>query len=71
MSSERLARISEVVRRHVEAGDVAGVVTLVARRGKIVHFEAQGYADLASRTPMRRDSIFRLASMSKPIRQSR
>ncbi len=67
MSSERLARVSEVVRKHVEAGDVAGVVTLVARRGRIVHFEAQGYADLASRTPMQRDNIFRLASMSKPI----
>ena len=67
MSSERLARISDVVRTHVEAGDVAGVVTLVARRGRIVHFEAQGYADLASRTPMRTDNIFRLASMSKPI----
>ena len=67
MSSERLARVADVVRAHVEAGDVAGVVTLVARRGRIVHFEAQGYADLASRTPMRTDNIFRLASMSKPI----
>jgi CubicO group peptidase (beta-lactamase class C family) len=67
MSSERLARASAVVRKHVEAGDVAGVVTLVARRGRIVHFQAQGYADLASRTPMRKDNIFRLASMSKPI----
>jgi CubicO group peptidase (beta-lactamase class C family) len=67
MSSERLARVSEVVRKHVDAGDVAGAVTLVARRGKIVHFEAQGLADIASRTPMRTDNIFRLASMGKPI----
>jgi CubicO group peptidase (beta-lactamase class C family) len=67
MSSERLARVGEAVRKHVDAGEVAGAVTLVARRGKIVHHEAYGFADLASRTPMRTDSIFRLASMSKPI----
>jgi CubicO group peptidase (beta-lactamase class C family) len=67
MSSERLERVSEVVRKHVDAGDVAGAVTLVARRGRIVHFEAFGYADIAARTPMRTDNIFRLASMSKPV----
>ncbi len=67
MSSERLARIATVVERHIEAGDVAGVVTLVARRGRVVHLEARGYQDIRSRTPMRTDSIFRLASMSKPI----
>jgi CubicO group peptidase (beta-lactamase class C family) len=67
MSSERLARVSEVVQEHIDAGNVAGAVTLVARRGRIVHFEAQGYADIESRTPMRTDNIFRLASMGKPI----
>ncbi|HEX5046619.1 MAG TPA: serine hydrolase domain-containing protein, partial [Gammaproteobacteria bacterium] len=67
MSSERLARVHDVVKEHVDAGEVAGVVTLVARRGKIVHFEAQGYADIASKTPMRTDNIFRLASMGKPV----
>ena len=67
LSSERLQRVSEVVRKHIEAGDVAGAVTLVARRGKIAHFEAQGFADIESRTPMRTDNIFRLASMSKPV----
>jgi len=66
-SAERLQRVSNIVSKHIEAGDVAGVVTLVARRGQIVHFEAQGYANLDSRTPMQTDSIFRLASMSKPI----
>ena len=53
MSSERLAVVNEVVKKAIDAGEVAGVVTLVARRGKIVHFEAQGYADIASRKPMR------------------
>jgi CubicO group peptidase (beta-lactamase class C family) len=67
LSSERLGRVSQVVARHIEAGDVAGAVTLVARRGRIAHFEAQGFADLESRTPMRTDHIFRLASMTKPI----
>ncbi|HZF30161.1 MAG TPA: serine hydrolase domain-containing protein [Gammaproteobacteria bacterium] len=67
MSGERLARIHDVVKEHIDAGEVAGVVTLVARRGKIVHFEAQGYADIASKTPMRTDNIFRLASMGKPV----
>jgi CubicO group peptidase (beta-lactamase class C family) len=67
MSTERLARIHDAVLKHIEARDVSGAVTLVARRGKIVHFEAQGLADIDSKKPMAKDSIFRLASMSKPI----
>jgi CubicO group peptidase (beta-lactamase class C family) len=67
LSTERLARIHDAVAKHVEQKDVAGAVTLVARRGKIVHFEAQGLADIDGRKPMMKDSIFRLASMSKPI----
>jgi CubicO group peptidase (beta-lactamase class C family) len=67
MSTERLARIHDAVARHVEAKDVAGAVSLVARRGKIVHFEAQGLADIEAKKAMMKDSIFRLASMSKPI----
>ena len=41
MSSERIRRVAETVQRHIDAKDVAGAVTLVARRGKIVEFEAQ------------------------------
>jgi CubicO group peptidase (beta-lactamase class C family) len=67
MSSERLARIGPALRKHVDAGEIAGAVTLVARRGVIVHHEAYGYADIAKRTPMRTDAIFGLASSSKPI----
>lgn len=66
-SGERLKRINEVVRQHIDRGNVPGVVTLVARRGKIVHFEAQGYNDVEKKQPMPRDAIFRLASTSKPI----
>lgn len=67
MSSERLARIGPAMQKHIDAGEIAGVVTLVARRGLIVHHEAHGYADIAKRTPMRTDAIFGLASSSKPI----
>jgi CubicO group peptidase (beta-lactamase class C family) len=66
-STERLQRVLEAVARHIEAKDVSGAVTLVARRGKIVEFAAQGLADIESKKPMAKDSIFRLASMSKPI----
>ena len=66
-SAERLGRIREAVQRHISAGSVPGAVTLVARRGKIVHFETHGYNDVEAKKPMPKDAIFRLASMSKPI----
>ena len=67
LSAERLARIHTAMQAQIDAGNIAGVVTLVARRGKLAHLEAQGFADIAKRTPMRTDNIFGLASMSKPI----
>src|SRR5262245_47704285 len=67
LSSERLKRIGEAVQRHIEAGNVSGAVTLVARKGRIAHFEARGLIDLDSKKPMPKDGLFRLASMSKPI----
>jgi CubicO group peptidase (beta-lactamase class C family) len=67
LSSERLKRIGEAVQRHIDAGSVSGAVTLVARRGRIAHFEARGMMDLESKKPMPKDGLFRLASMSKPI----
>jgi CubicO group peptidase (beta-lactamase class C family) len=67
LSSERLAQIREVAKRHIDAKNVSGVVTLVARRGKIAHLEAHGLLDIETGKPMPKDGIFRLASMSKPI----
>jgi CubicO group peptidase (beta-lactamase class C family) len=67
MSSERLRRIHEAMLRHIDAGEISGAVTLVARRGRIVNFEAHGLMDLESKRPMQTDAIFRIASMSKPI----
>lgn len=67
MSSERLLEIDAVVERHVDAGEIQGAVTAVARRGKIVHFEAYGLMDTDSGLPMEKDAIFRMASSSKPV----
>ena len=66
-SAERLGRIREAVQRHIDAGSVPGAITLVARHGRIVHFETHGVADIEAKKPMPKDAIFRLASMSKPI----
>jgi CubicO group peptidase (beta-lactamase class C family) len=67
MSSERLARIHDVMQRHIDAGHITGAVTAVARRGKLVHFEAHGYRDPNAKTPMPKDALFRMASSSKPV----
>jgi CubicO group peptidase (beta-lactamase class C family) len=67
LSSDRLQRIHEAMERHIQAGDIAGGVTLVARKGRLAHLEAHGVMDLESRKPMPKDAIFRIASMSKPI----
>jgi CubicO group peptidase (beta-lactamase class C family) len=67
MSAERLRRIHEAIQRHIDAGEISGAVTLVARRGRLVHFEAHGLMDIESKRPMQKDAIFRIASMSKPI----
>lgn len=67
LSSERLQRINELVQRYIDQGQITGAVTLVSRKGKVAHFEARGQMDLDAKAPMRKDAIFRIASMSKPI----
>ncbi|HEY7447819.1 MAG TPA: serine hydrolase domain-containing protein, partial [Vicinamibacterales bacterium] len=67
LSSERLQRIQDTMRRHIEAGDFSGAVTLVARKGRLAHLEAHGTMDLEAKTPMPRDAVFRIASMTKPV----
>lgn len=61
----RLDAVSTFVQRHVDSGQLPGAVLLLARHGKVGVVRAFGMADLASRTPMRPDSLFRLASASK------
>ncbi len=67
LSSERLKRVSALVKSHIDAGDFSGAVTLVARRGKVIHLDAQGLRDIEMKKPMTVDSVFQLASMAKPI----
>lgn len=67
LSSERLQRIHEAMARRIQARDISGAVTIVARRGKVVHFEAHGEMDLESKRSMTKDGLFHLASSTKPI----
>jgi CubicO group peptidase (beta-lactamase class C family) len=67
LSSERLARIRPAVGKHIGDDKIAGAVTLVARRGKVVHLECVGLMDRESNKPMQPDTIFRIYSMTKPI----
>ena len=67
LSSERLQRIDQMIQRRIAAGDLTGAVTIVARRGKVVHLNAHGVMDLESKKPMNNGSMFRIASMTKPV----
>src|SRR5258706_4487412 len=51
----------------VDQGRLAGVVTLVARHGKLASFDAYGYRDLDAKAPIAKDTVFRIASITKPI----
>ena len=66
LSRARLARMHEVMAGYVDRGEVPGLVTLVSRRGG-VHVDVIGAQAFAGSTPMRRDTIFRISSMTKPI----
>jgi CubicO group peptidase (beta-lactamase class C family) len=68
MSSARLARLDEIMkRRYVDGGYLPGMLTHVYRRGHLVHTGLCGEMDIERRKPMREDAIFRIYSMSKPI----
>jgi CubicO group peptidase (beta-lactamase class C family) len=67
LSAERLARIGAAVERSIDEKRIAGAVTLVARRGHIAWFKAQGMLDREAGKPMEPDALFRICSMSKPI----
>jgi CubicO group peptidase (beta-lactamase class C family) len=62
-----LAAIAPAMKAVVDAGDLSGVVTLVWRKGEIVHLDVAGQRDIEKRLPMTRDTLFRIASMTKPI----
>src|SRR6266581_242931 len=68
MSSERLARLDDVMkRRYVDGGYLPGLLTYVYRKGHLVHTSMCGRMDIERGKPMREDAIFRIYSMSKPI----
>ena len=67
LSTERLSRIDAVMENHVAEQKIAGGVTLLARHGKIAHLGVYGMMDVESQKPMLPDTIFRIASMTKPI----
>lgn len=67
ISSERLGRLHQGMQAFVDRHEAGGIVTLIAREGKVVDVHASGFQDVESRTPMKTDTIFRIASMSKPI----
>jgi CubicO group peptidase (beta-lactamase class C family) len=67
MDQKRLARIPIQLKSFVKQGAMAGAVTLIARRGKVVSLEAIGYQDLESKKQMRTDTIFDIRSVTKPV----
>ena len=66
-STERLARIGPAMQKYIDAGMVPGTLTLAARHGRIVHFEARGLMDVEAAKPVQKDTIYRIMSMTKPI----
>ncbi len=67
ISSERLARLHKGMQAYVDRKEVGGIVTLIARDGKIVDVHATGFQDVEGRKAMQTDTIFRIASMTKPV----
>lgn len=65
LSAERLERIDAMLRAHVETGDLPGAVALIARRGRVAWSSSVGWANLECGVPMRADTLFRIASMTK------
>lgn len=67
MSTERLQRIGQMLQRRVAAGEYSGVAAIVARKGKIVYQTSQGVMDLETKKPVTPETMWRVASMTKPV----
>jgi CubicO group peptidase (beta-lactamase class C family) len=67
LSSERLQRVAQMLQRRIAAGDLAGAVVAVARKGRLAYVNAQGVMDLETKQPMSSSTMFRIASMTKPV----
>src|SRR3954469_25498032 len=66
-SSERVERLHSLMKQTIDSKELSGAVTILARHGKVVDYWSYGQRDMASGTPMTRDSIFRDFSMTKPV----
>ncbi len=66
-SQERLGRIHETIQRHMDAHEISGAVTLVARKGRVAHLQAHGSMDVEGKRAMDTKAVFRIWSMSKPV----
>jgi CubicO group peptidase (beta-lactamase class C family) len=67
LSSERLQRIEQMLDRRIAAGEMTGAVAIVARRGKVAYLTARGVMDLETKQPVTPATMFRIASMTKPV----
>jgi len=67
VSAERLQEIAPTLQGYVDKGQLPGFLTVIARKGKIAHFETIGMRDVENKKPVEPDTIFRIYSMSKPI----
>ena len=67
LSSERLQRVAQMIQRRIAAGDLVGAVVAVARKGRVAYVNTQGVMDLETKQPMTSSSMFRIASMTKPV----
>jgi CubicO group peptidase (beta-lactamase class C family) len=67
MSPQGLARVARLMQGYIDEGTIPGALTLVSRRGRVVHFEVSGRRDVEHDLPVEPDTIFRIASMTKPI----
>jgi CubicO group peptidase (beta-lactamase class C family) len=67
MSAAGLAGVRAAVQHYIDSEQLTGAVTVIARRNKLVWYEAQGLRDLDTREPMRKDDLFRMASSTKPL----
>ena len=67
LSSKKLKKVDQVIQNYIDKKQLAGAVTIIARKGKVIHFSAHGMRDLSKARPMEEDSIFRIYSMTKAV----
>ncbi len=67
LASAPLAQVDSLMQSYIDQGKLAGIVLLVAREGKVAHAGVYGKMDIEASQPMRRDALFRIYSMTKPI----